>query len=185
MSQGPTGIQGPQGIQGVKGDQGIQGPTGIQGQQGLQGPAGGPTGPLGPTGIQGQQGLQGPAGGPTGPSGPTGFNGTIGSTGPTGTTGNVPNLVVTGTTGTSLTLSTANDNQMFHLRNSGFNAITLPATTATSDGGGYWTLRNSTPSTMSITINNTLTLTSPLVLPGLSSATLVISPEAANTVLLF
>lgn len=169
MSQGPTGLQGPQGIQGVKGDQGIQGPTGLQGPQGLQGPGVGATGPTGSTG----------------PAGSATNTGATGPTGGLGATGSVPNLVVTGWTGTSLTLSTANDNQMFHLRNSGFNAITLPATTSTSDGGGYWTLRNATPTTMSITITNTLTLTSPLVVPGLSSATLVISPEAANTVLLF
>ena len=172
MSQGPTGLQGPQGIQGVKGDQGIQGPTGLQGPQGLQGPGVGATGPTGVTGAPGSASN-------TGATGPTGGAGAAGAT------GSVPNLVVTGWTGTSLTLSTANDNQMFHLRNSGFNAITLPATTSTADGGGYWTLRNSTPTTMSITITNTLTLTSPLVVPGLSSATLVISPESANTVLLF
>jgi hypothetical protein len=177
MSQGPTGLQGPQGLQGPKGDQGLQGPTGLQGPQGLQGPAGGPTGPTG-------AGFTGPAG-VAGNATNTGATGTTGPTGGAGPTGSVPNLVVTGWTGTALTLSVANDNQMFHLRNSGFNAITLPATTATSDGGGYWTLRNATPTTMSITITNTLTLTTPLVLPGLSSATLVISPESANTVLLF
>jgi hypothetical protein len=91
---------------------------------------------------------------------------------------------VTETSATSATLSSANYNTFFYLTNAGFNAITLPTTTATTAGGNYWTLRNATATSLSITVTNTLTLTSPLVIPPANSQTLVISGASANTILL-
>lgn len=180
MSTGPQGVQG---IQGVQGAQGIQGPTGIQGQQGTQG-------------IQGNIGLNGIATntGATGPTGSAGFigsdgaTGNTGATGPTGVTGiggGASKITTVENTGTSQTLSSANYNTFFYLNNSGFNAATLPATTATTDGGNYWTLRNATQSYLSVTLTNNLTLTSPLIIPPENSSTLVISGSASNTILLF
>ena len=199
-----TGPQGVQGIQGVQGAQGIQGPTGLQGQQGIQGERG-LQGIQGPTGLQGQQGIQGPgvgdtgatgAAGATGPTGPTGMTGAASTvTGPTGPTGSVgttgatgigiPAMLVQEVSGTSLTLSATNYNYFFYLSNSGFNAVTLPSSTATSAGGNYWSLRNATAGNLSITLTNTLSLTSPLVIPSGNSTTLTISGVTSNTILLF
>lgn len=174
--QGPTGMQGPQGVQGTKGDQGLQGPTG------LQGPAGGPTGPtgaIGPTGI----GPTGPTGAASTVTGPTGFTGAIGPTGSTGI--GIPAMLVQEVSGTSLTLSATNYNFFFYLTNSAFNAVTLPTSTATSAGGNFWLLRNATTGNLAITLTNTLSLTSPLVIPSGNSSTLTISGVTSNTILLF
>lgn len=191
MSQGP---EGPQGIQGQQGDQGIRGPTGIQGVrglQGIQGPVG--YGSTGPTGIRGDTGYTGPLGtGPTGaastetgPTGPRGTDGIIGVDGVTGPTGPMqPPLSIYEVPGTSQTLSSANYNSFFYLLDTNFNAVTLPASTATSDGGKFWTLRNATNNYMSIALTNTLSLTSPLILPPTNSVTLAISGVSANTILL-
>jgi len=203
-----TGPQGVQGIQGVPGNQGIQGPTGIQGQQGIQGTQGlqgiagfavntgatGTTGPMGPTGWTGPTGSTGPTGttGPTGQTGPTGATGATGWTGPLGATGvgltgpggGASAITVSEVTGTSQTLSSTNYNTFFYLTNAGFNALALPATTATSAGGNYWALRNATSSQLTITLTNTLNLTSPLVIPSFNTQTLAISGTTSNTILL-
>jgi hypothetical protein len=113
----------------------------------------------------------GPAGAIT-PTGPTGPNGAL-------------NLIVIENTGTSQTLASSNFNSYFYLTNSGFNAVTLPATTATSNAGAFWNLRNATNSYLSITLTNTLTLLSPLVIPPSNASTLVVSGSASNTILLF
>lgn len=161
MSTGPQGVQG---LQGPLGPQGIAGPTGIQGQQGLQG-------------------VQGPTGG-VGPTGSAGFVGSNGSTGPTGPGGGgSTTLTVSEVSATSLTLSSSNWNKYFYLTNVGFNAVTLPVSTATTDAGNYWTLRNATSQYLSITITNTLSLTSPLTIPPQTSVTLTISGVSANTIL--
>jgi hypothetical protein len=89
------------------------------------------------------------------------------------------------TSGTSLTLASSNYNSMFYLTNGGFNAVTLPASTATSNGGNYWSLRNATANYLSITLTNTLSLTSPLVIPPSNTTTLAISKVTSNTILLF
>jgi hypothetical protein len=83
-------------------------------------------------------------------------------------------------TGTSQTLSSSNYNTYFYLTNSGFNALALPATTATSAGGNFWALRNATASQLT----NTLNLTSPLVIPSYNTQTLAISGATSNTILL-
>lgn len=187
---GPTGFTGPTGPTGNTGpigaDSDVTGPTGWTGNTGPTGPANDVTGPTGPTGPRGTDGIIGVNGatGPTGPLG-TGPTGPTGSTGPTGIGGGASKIVVVENTGTSQTLSSANYNTFFYLTNSGFNAVTLPATTATSDGGNYWTLRNATNTSLSITLTNTLTLVSPLVIPATNTQTLVVSGSAANTILLF
>jgi hypothetical protein len=89
------------------------------------------------------------------------------------------------TSGTSLTLAPSNYNSLFYLTNGGFNAVTLPATTATSNGGNYWTLRNATNNYLSIALTNTLSLTTPLVIPPLNATTFAISRVTSNTILLF
>lgn len=89
------------------------------------------------------------------------------------------------TSGTSLTLASSNYNSLFYLTNTSFNAITLPSTTATSNGGNYWTLRNATNTYLSIVLTNTLSLTSPLVIPPSNATSLTISRVTSNTILLF
>lgn len=88
-------------------------------------------------------------------------------------------------TGTSLTLAASNYNNYFHVTNTGFNAMTLPSATAITLGGLFWSIRNATAGNLSITLTNTLTLTSPLVIPSGNSATLAISGVTANRILLF
>jgi hypothetical protein len=94
-------------------------------------------------------------------------------------------MPVVESSGTSLTLASSNYNNYFYLTNSGFNAMTLPSATATTDSGSFWTLRNATSSHLSITVTNTLTLTSPLAIPPQNSVTLTVSGSTSNTVLLF
>jgi hypothetical protein len=104
------------------------------------------------------------------------------------TGGTTPDLAVVETSATSLDFSTNTSttwNEYYYITNSGFNALTLPSATTTSTAGKFWVLRNSTSSTLSITLTNTLTLTSPLYIPPSNSATLVISGVSNNTILLF
>jgi hypothetical protein len=93
-------------------------------------------------------------------------------------------LVVNEISGTSLTLSSSNTSRSFYLTNSGFNALSLPSTTGRIEGGNYWSLRNSTASQMTITLTNTLNLTSPLIIPSSNTQTLVVSRDTSNTILL-
>jgi len=87
-------------------------------------------------------------------------------------------------TGTSQTLSSSNYNTYFYLTNSGFNAVALPSSTVTTAGGTFWALRNATSTTLSITLTNTLNLTSPLLIPSSNTQTLAISGATSNTILL-
>jgi hypothetical protein len=96
---------------------------------------------------------------------------------------NLP-LVVSEISGTSLAISTVNSNRSFYLTNSGFNAVTLPSTVSNFLGGSYWSLRNSTASQLTITLTNTLNLTSPLIIPSSNTQTLVVSRDTSNTILL-
>ena len=137
----------------------------------------GPTGPTGMTGPTGPTGMTGAASTVTGPTGATG----AGSTGPGG---GASAITVSEVTGTSQTLSSSNYNTFFYLTNASFNAVALPAPTATSAGGNYWALRNATASYLTITLTNTLSLTSPLVIPPANTQTLAISSASSNTILL-
>jgi hypothetical protein len=93
-------------------------------------------------------------------------------------------LTVTEVSATSLTISTVNSNRSFYLTNSGFNALSLPSSLCNFLGGTYWSLRNATASSMSITLTNTLNLTSPLIIPSSNTQTLVVSRDTSNTLLL-
>jgi hypothetical protein len=93
-------------------------------------------------------------------------------------------LPVLETDATSATLASSNYNSYVHIRNSRFDQITLPASTAITDGGSFWTLRNATGTTLSITLVNTLTLISPLFIPPSNSVTLAVSGVTSNTLLL-
>jgi hypothetical protein len=93
-------------------------------------------------------------------------------------------LVVSDISATSLSLVSSNINRTFYLTNSGFNAVTLPATVRSYIGGSFWSLRNATSSQLTITLTNTLNLTSPLIIPSSNTQTLVISRDTSNTILL-
>ena len=93
-------------------------------------------------------------------------------------------LVVSDISATSLTLVSSNINRTFYLTNSGFNAVTLPTTVRSYIGGSYWSLRNATASQLTITLTNTLNLTSPLIIPSSNTQTLVVSRDTSNTILL-
>jgi hypothetical protein len=106
-----------------------------------------------------------------------------GPAGPTGP-GGASTITINEVSGTSQTLSTSNWNQYFYLTNAGFNSLTLPASSVTSNGGRFWTLRNATNAYLSITLTNTLSLTSPLVIPPSNATTLAVSAVSSNTILL-
>ena len=97
--------------------------------------------------------------------------------------GRLPVYDVSATTQT-LTLGT-NDNSYFYLTNSSFSNITAPATTSTANAGTFWTFKNATSSYLSVTLTNTLSLTSPVSIPPSNAITLTISPTSNNTLLLF
>jgi hypothetical protein len=75
-------------------------------------------------------------------------------------------------------------NTYVYITNSGFNTITNPATTLTSQGGTFFQFKNATASYLSVTMANTVTIASPVVIPPSNAVTLVVSPTAANTFLL-
>jgi hypothetical protein len=90
-------------------------------------------------------------------------------------------------TGTSVNFNTNFDafaNTYTYITNSGFNAVTLPSNTATTQGGTFFQLKNSTSSFLSVAVTNTLTLASPISLAPSNALTFVISPSASNTMLL-
>jgi hypothetical protein len=80
---------------------------------------------------------------------------------------------------------TAYANSYFYITNSAFSSITNPSSTATTDGGVFFQFKNSTSSYLSITIDPTLTITSPVIIPPSNAITLVVSPSTADTFLLF
>jgi hypothetical protein len=93
-------------------------------------------------------------------------------------------VVLAELSGTSLTLGSSNTNRSFYLTNSGFNALALPSAVNRFDGGTYWSIRNATTSQLTITLTNTLNLTSPLIIPSSNTQTLVVSRDVCNTILL-
>ena len=76
-------------------------------------------------------------------------------------------------------------NSYFFITNSGFNAITLPTATLTTQGGAFFQFKNSTSSFLSITLTNTLGLSSPVAISPSNAITFVVSPSNADTMLLF
>jgi hypothetical protein len=97
-------------------------------------------------------------------------------------------MPISNVNGTSLDLSSTgmpNFGTYYYITNSGFNSLTFPTTSATSNGGAFWSLRNSTSTTLSILLSNTLSLTSPLTIPPQNSLTLVVSDLCANRIVLF
>jgi hypothetical protein len=76
-------------------------------------------------------------------------------------------------------------NTYIYLTNSAFSSVLLPTATAVANGGTFFQLKNSTPVYMSVTLNATLGLTSPVTIPPSNAITLVVSPSNANTMLLF
>jgi hypothetical protein len=97
-------------------------------------------------------------------------------------------LPVTILSGTSLDIS-ANyatyANTYVYLTNPGFNTITNPSVTSTTEGGTFFQFKNSTSSFLSITMANTVTIASPVIIPPSNAVTLVVSPTSANSFLLF
>jgi hypothetical protein len=118
----------------------------------------------------------------------TGPRAGLGSANALDVSGNVyGRLPVTIVTGTSLDIS-ANyatyANTYVYLTNSGFNTITNPSTTSTTQGGTFFQFKNATSSYLSVTMANTVTITSPVIIPPSNAVTLVVSPLANNSFLL-
>jgi hypothetical protein len=86
----------------------------------------------------------------------------------------------------SQTLDTSNWNRYFYIITSAFTTITLlSSTTATTQGGKFWSLRNQTSTYLSLTVTNNLNLPSTIVIPPNNSVTIVISAATNSTYLLF
>jgi hypothetical protein len=158
------------------------GPSGPSGVSGVSGPSGvsGVSGPSGVSGVSGPSGV-------SGVSGPSGVSGVSGPSGPSGAVGPVATSISTSSvTGTSLTagtspaISTSTYGTYYYITNSGFNALTLPTTTAGSTVGSYWVLRNNTSTYLSITVTNTANVTNPLVIPPSNSATIVVTTASSS-----
>jgi hypothetical protein len=112
----------------------------------------------------------------------------LGSTNALDVSGNIyGRLPVTVVTGTSVDIS-ANyaslANSYLFITNSGFNTITNPSTTSTAQGGTFFQFKNATSSYLSVTMANTVTIASPVIIPPSNAVTLVVSPAANNSFLL-
>lgn len=209
---GPTGAgaTGPTGPTGRTGFTGPTGPTGA-GATGATGATGG-AGITGPTGPGGGATITTPGPGflltATGTSTSaivaqsnlvfTGTSLGLFTTGPRAGLGSANALDVSGVvygrlpvtivTGTSVDISAnygALANSYVYLTNSGFNTITNPSTTSTAQGGTFFQFKNATSSFLSVTMANTVTITSPVVIPPSNAVTLVVSPTTNNSLLLF
>ena len=164
-------------------------PTGKLGPSGPSGPTGAAStisGPSGPSGVSGVSGPSGPSG-VSGVSGPSGVSGVSGPSGPSGAVGPVATSISTSSvTGTSLTsgtspaISTSTYGTYYYITHSGFNALTLPTTTAGSTVGSYWVLRNNTSTYLSITVTNNANLSNPLVIPPSNSTTIVVTTASSS-----
>jgi hypothetical protein len=192
---GPTGWTGPTGAASS-----VTGPTGPLG-----------TGPTGPAGSGGGANLTNPSQGavltatgtstsviiaqPTLVYTGTGFG--VFTSGPRAGLGSVNALDVSGTlygrlpvtvvTGTSVDISAnyaALANSYLYITNSGFSTITNPSTTSTAQGGTFFQFKNATSSYLSVTMANTITIPSPVIIPPSNAVTLVVSPAANNSFLL-
>jgi len=89
------------------------------------------------------------------------------------------------TTDTSLTLATGSYGTYYNITVSAFNRLVLPVSVSSNDGGAFWVLRNNTNATLTITLSNTLALTSPLVIPARNNVTLVVDASSNDTIVLF
>jgi hypothetical protein len=74
--------------------------------------------------------------------------------------------------GTSLSLATSNTGVLYRLIDPSFNALTLPATQSAADKGIWWKLYNTSGSNLSVTLTNSIGLTSPQTLSNAVSYTL-------------
>ena len=104
--------------------------------------------------------------------------------------GRLPIVVHSGASATSLDLNVnfnAYQNTYFYLTNSGFNGVTLPTTTSSNNGGIFFQLKNSTSTTMSVTVTgaSSVGIVSPVTITPSNAITFVVSPSSSNTFLLF
>jgi hypothetical protein len=76
-------------------------------------------------------------------------------------------------------------NSYIYLTNTAFSSVRLPTAVATTLGGTFFQLKNSTPAFLSVTLNATLGLVSPVSIAPSNAITLVVSPSVANRLLLF
>jgi hypothetical protein len=80
------------------------------------------------------------------------------------------------TTGTTPAITASNYGTHFNITNSGFNTITLPTSSGTTDLNAYWVFRNSTSSYLNVTVTYTGT-------GGGGSSTLTIPPSNSTTIM--
>ena len=82
------------------------------------------------------------------------------------------------TSGTSPAISTSTYGTYYYITNTGFNALTLPTITSTTDTGAFWVLRNNTNVNLSVALTGGTGLTSPMVIQPSNSVTIVWSGTA-------
>ena len=98
--------------------------------------------------------------------------------------GRLPIFIVSNTTLDVDTNYNAYQNTYFYITNSGFSNLTVPSTLSTSNGGTFFQLKNSTTSSLSITITGSVGITSPVSISPSNALTFVVSPSSSNTMLL-
>jgi hypothetical protein len=84
----------------------------------------------------------------------------------------------------TITLATSNSGLHYNIATSSFSNLTLPASTATSEGGVFWVVRNNTGGTLNVSLTNNANLTTPVFIPSLNSLTIAVSSNAINTFVL-
>jgi hypothetical protein len=94
------------------------------------------------------------------------------------TIANVTTTSLTASTSPALTTSTYFT--YYNITNSGFNALTLPASIPTA-AGSYWVLRNNTSTYLSITVTNNANVTTPTSIPPSNSITIAVSGTGSST----
>jgi hypothetical protein len=81
-------------------------------------------------------------------------------------------FVTSDVSATSLVLASSTTSVVYRLTNTGFNALTLPSDQATSNAGLWWQFYNNSGSNLSVTLTNTIGLSSPQVFSNATTYTL-------------
>jgi hypothetical protein len=81
-------------------------------------------------------------------------------------------FVTSDVSATSLSLTSGTTSVVYRLTNTGFNALTLPSDQGTSNAGMWWQFYNTSGSNLSVTLTNTVSLSSPQVFSNATTYTL-------------
>jgi hypothetical protein len=83
-------------------------------------------------------------------------------------------LPLSNITATSLTVTTETYGTYYYITDTGFDSLTLPST-APTDTGAFWVIRNATSTYLSVTVYNNNNIISPISIPGGTSVTVAVT----------